>query len=114
MLFPIILLWYKRNFAMRISINAKDGDFLERKDDDCGGRMISVGRLLLSAGERGRSHREDTTIPTQWRGGGRIPREGYQHNGERERAPREGYQHSGWTEEGYQDTNTVDTQGALW
>ena len=90
MLFPFILLWYKRNFAMRISINANDGDFLERKDDDCGGRMISVGRLLLSAGERGRSHREDTTIPTQWRGGGRIPREGYQHNGERERVPREG------------------------
>ena len=38
--------------------------------------MISVGRFLLSAGERGRSHREDTTIPTQWREGGRLPRPG--------------------------------------
>ena len=31
------------------------------------------GEFLLSAGERGRSQREDTTIPTQWREGGRIP-----------------------------------------
>ena len=57
--------------------------------------MISVGRLLLSGGERGRSHREDTTIPTQWREGRRIPRPG--------RIP------TLWREEGYQgkDTNTV-------
>ena len=85
--------------------------------------MISaVGRFLLSAGERGRSHREDTTIPTQWREGGkiprpgrilregRIPREGYQHiTG---RIPR--YLHSGGREGGYQhiggreETNTVE------
>ena len=56
--------------------------------------MISVGRFLLSAGERGRSHREDTTIPTQWREGGRIPRPGRS----------EGYQHSGWREGIEEDT----------
>ena len=97
--------------------------------------MISaVGRFLLSAGEGGRSHREDTTIPTQWREGGkiprpgrilregRIPREGYQHitgriprylhSGRKERGylGREGYQHSVGREDTSpgMDTNTSE------
>ena len=80
MFVPIIIYrWFKTN--ARISINDTD---LWMKDDDCGGRMISVGRFLLSGGERGGSHREDTTIPTQWREGVRIPGEGYQHSGDGE------------------------------
>ena len=74
--------------------------------------MISVGRFLLSAGERGRSHREDTTIPTQWREGGYLAREGRKDtntvDGGRDWG---GYQEKdNTTIEGHREDTTIPTQ----